>query len=70
MRALDINNFIKAMIKEVKNHIQRNWQIYFVLAYPQAKIECNLYMKLPADFKIAKDNSRSHILLLKRNLCS
>ena len=43
-------------------------QIDFVLAYPQAEIECDLYMEFPKGFKIEDGNSKTHCLLLKRNL--
>ena len=42
--------------------------IDFVLAYPQAEIECNLHKKLLAGFETAKGNSRSYVLLIKCNL--
>ena len=48
-----------------------NWstkQIDFVLAYPQAEIECDLYMKLPHGFETTAGNNKSHVLKLKRNL--
>ena len=43
-------------------------QIDFVLAYPQADIECDLYMEFPKGFQMNGGNSKTHCLLLKRNL--
>ena len=43
-------------------------QIDFVLAYPQADIECDLYMEFPKGFEMTNGNSKTHCLLLKRNL--
>ena len=43
-------------------------QIDFVLAYPQADTECDLYVRLPNGFETSSGNSKSHVLLLKRNL--
>ena len=43
-------------------------QIDFVLAYPQAEIECDLYMEIPKGFKTPTGNNKTHCLLLKRNL--
>ena len=43
-------------------------QIDFVLAFPQATIEFDLYMKLPAGTILAEGNSETHVLLLHKNL--
>jgi hypothetical protein len=56
--------------------IINNWntrQIDFVLAYPQAGIERELYMKLPADFSIeglslAEEDKKNYVLKLEKNL--
>ena len=42
-------------------------QIDFVLAYPQADIECDLYMEIPRGFSF-KGTRKTHCLLLKKNL--
>jgi hypothetical protein len=42
-------------------------QIDFVLAYPQADIECDLYMEIPRGF-VFNGNRKTHCLLLKKNL--
>jgi hypothetical protein len=43
-------------------------QVDFVLAFPQAPIEYELFMKLPAGIKIEGISSRTHCLQLLRNL--
>jgi hypothetical protein len=43
-------------------------QIDFVLAYPQAEVECDLYMEIPKGFVFEHGDRNSHCLLLKRNL--
>ena len=42
-------------------------QIEFVMAYPQAPLECELYMELPSMVKL-EGNEHNHVLRLKRNL--
>jgi len=42
-------------------------QVDFVLAFPQADIECPMYMDIPRGFKFAGDR-KSHCLKLKKNL--
>jgi hypothetical protein len=42
-------------------------QIDFVLAYPQADIECDLYMQIPQGFRFA-GSRQTHALKLKKNL--
>jgi Reverse transcriptase (RNA-dependent DNA polymerase) len=43
-------------------------QIDFVLAYPQADVECDIYMKISRDFEIEGKTRRSHVLKLIKNL--
>jgi hypothetical protein len=38
------------------------WQVDFVMAYPQAPIETNIYMELPQGIKTATGNSTDHVL--------
>ena len=48
-----------------------NWhtrQIDFVLAYPQADIECEMFMKLPLGLKVSGANRNTHALKLKKNI--
>jgi Reverse transcriptase (RNA-dependent DNA polymerase) len=42
-------------------------QIDFVLAYPQADIECDLYMEIPRGFEF-QGSRKTHCLLLNKNL--
>ena len=56
--------------------IINNWhtrQLDFVLAFPQADIERELYMKLPAGFSIeglnlTEEEKKEHVLRLDKNL--
>jgi hypothetical protein len=43
-------------------------QIDFVLAYPQADVKCNIYMKIPQDFTIEGKDYSTHVLKLIKNL--
>jgi Reverse transcriptase (RNA-dependent DNA polymerase) len=43
-------------------------QIDFVLAYPQAEVECYLYMKMPKGFEVKGKTRESHMLKLVKNL--
>jgi Reverse transcriptase (RNA-dependent DNA polymerase) len=43
-------------------------QIDFVLAYPQADVECDLYMKIPKGFIIQGVSGKTHALKLIKNL--
>ena len=48
-----------------------NWhtrQIDFVLAYPQANIEFDMYMELPAGIETKYGNGKTHVLQLLKNL--
>jgi hypothetical protein len=42
-------------------------QIDFVLVYPQANSECDLYMAIPAGFNV-NDNRKDYVLKLVKNL--
>ena len=42
-------------------------QVDFVLAFPQADIECPMYMEIPRGFKF-KGSRKTHCLALKKNL--
>ena len=52
--------------------IINNWktrQIDFVLAYPQADVECDMYMEIPRGFQLPTgQNPKEYALKLKRNL--
>jgi Reverse transcriptase (RNA-dependent DNA polymerase) len=43
-------------------------QIDFVLAYPQADVECDLYMKIPKDFEIDGHTRKTNALKLIKSL--
>jgi hypothetical protein len=47
-----------------------NWhtiQCDFVLAYPQATVEFDLYMELPKGIQLSSGNRKTHVLLLIKN---
>ena len=39
-----------------------------MLAFPQAKIEVNMYMELPKEIEMAHGNGRTRVLKLLKNL--
>jgi Reverse transcriptase (RNA-dependent DNA polymerase) len=43
-------------------------QIDFILAFPQADIECDMYIEIPIGFKVEGISRKTHVLRLKRNL--
>ena len=43
-------------------------QVDFVLAFPQVLFECDLYMRLPVGFQFEHDDSKTHVLKLRKNL--
>jgi hypothetical protein len=43
-------------------------QIDFILAYPQADVECDLYMKIPKGFQVQGHTNQTHVLKLIKNL--
>ncbi len=44
------------------------WKVDFVMAYPQAPVETDIYMELPQGIKTATVNSKDHILKLLKNI--
>jgi hypothetical protein len=44
------------------------WQVDYVMAYPQAPVEIDIYMELPQGIKTATVNSKDHVLNLLNNL--
>jgi hypothetical protein len=44
------------------------WQVNFILAYPQADIEFDMYMDLPSGIETKYGNSKMHVLKLLKNL--
>jgi hypothetical protein len=43
-------------------------QCDFIMAYPQAPIECNMYMELPQGIQVAEGDSRDYVLKLLKNI--
>jgi Reverse transcriptase (RNA-dependent DNA polymerase) len=43
-------------------------QIDFIIAYTQADVECDLYMKIPKGFTIKGGNRDTHLIQLLKNL--
>jgi len=43
-------------------------QVDFVMAYPQAPIEMDIYMELPQGIMTAHGNSKDHVLKLEKNI--
>jgi hypothetical protein len=43
-------------------------QVDFVMAYPQAPIEMDIYMELPQGIQTAHGNSKDHVLKLEMNI--
>jgi hypothetical protein len=51
--------------------ILKDWetrQIDFVLAYPQADVECDIYMEVPVRFDIPGRDKKKYCLKLKKNI--
>ncbi len=45
-------------------------QVNYVMAYPQAPIKMDIYMKLPQGIQTAHRNSKDHMLKLEKNIYS
>jgi Reverse transcriptase (RNA-dependent DNA polymerase) len=43
-------------------------QIDFIIAYTQADVECDLYMKIPRGFTIKGGSRKTHVIKLLKNL--
>jgi hypothetical protein len=43
-------------------------QVNFVMAYPQAPIEMDIYMELPQGIQTTHRNSKDHVLKLEKNI--
>ncbi len=44
------------------------WQVDFIMAYPQAPIEMDMYMEIPQGIHLKNSNSKDHVLKLQANL--
>ena len=58
---------IRLLLVLATMHSWETKQIDFVLAYPQADIECDMYMEIPKGFEI-DGNRKDYVLQLKKNL--
>jgi hypothetical protein len=43
-------------------------QCNFIMAFPQAPIECNMYMELPQGIQVAEEDSMDYVLKLLKNI--
>ena len=43
-------------------------QVDFVMAYPQAPVETDIYMELPQGIQTKTGNSKDHVLKLLKNI--
>ena len=43
-------------------------QVDFIMAYPQAPIECDMYMELPQGIRTSEGDSKDHVLKLLKNI--
>ena len=55
------------MILSLLKKWQSRW-IDFIMAYPQAPIEFDIYMELPHGIVTKNDNGKTHVLKLRKNL--
>jgi hypothetical protein len=44
------------------------WQVDYIMAYPQAPVETDIYMELPQGIKTATGDSKDHVLKLLKNI--
>ncbi len=44
------------------------WQVDFVMAYPQAPIEVDIYMELSQGIQTKHGNSKDHVLKLEKDI--
>jgi hypothetical protein len=59
---------IRIVLVQTLMHEWSTVQIDFVLAYPQADFECDIYMKIPRDFEVYGKTRKTHALKLIKNL--
>jgi hypothetical protein len=43
-------------------------QVDFIMAYPQALIECNMYMELPQGIQVSEGDSKNYVLNMLKNI--
>ena len=56
------------LLSQTELHGWHTKQLDYVLAYPQAPVERDLYMKIPAGFKIENGNNLDYVLKTHRNI--
>jgi len=61
-------NSIRIMLALVAAYEWHTQQIDYVLAFPQAPVEKEIYMKVPKGFKITGKNSEDYVLKLNQNV--
>ena len=61
-------NSIRILLSLVAAMGWHTQQIDYVLAFPQAPVEKEIYMKVPKGFEIAGKDSNNYVLKLKRNV--
>ncbi len=44
-------------------------QVDFIMAYPQALIECNMYIEPPQGIQVSEGDSKYYLLKLIKNIC-
>ena len=49
-------------------HGWKTRQVDFILAFPQADIECPMYMELPTSIEMRRGGTKTHVLQLMKNL--
>jgi hypothetical protein len=61
-------NSIRLHLAMVAHHNWHTKQIYFVLAFPQAPVDRDTYMKIPSGFEIPGEGRNEYVLKLHRNV--
>lgn len=59
---------IQVLLSLAQIHDLQSCSINFVLAFPQAKQESNVYMEIPAGFDLTEFNQKAYVLKLNNNL--
>ena len=59
---------VRLLLAQAIMHKWHTRQVDFVLAFPQAEPECDMYMKLPRGIEISGASNKTHALKLLKNL--
>ena len=59
---------VQSLIAITKIHNMRSWSIDFVLAFPQADLNVNVYMELPIGIDVSTGVKRDYVMKLKKSL--